>query len=123
MQKNDILKFNDELIRILQLNTDTAYIISITHPNAPKQANIEDLKEWEIVKELDIQYPEPNEKQQHVMWHRYKIILPLILNACNKRKRTRLLKEISKAENITMNTLKNWLYKYLGYQKFEFLLI
>lgn len=116
MQKNDILKFNDELIRILQLNTDTAYIISITHPNAPKQANIEDLKEWEIVKELDIQYPEPNEKQQHVMWHRYKIILPLILNACNKRERTRLLKEISKAENITMNTLKNWLYKYLGYQ-------
>ena len=116
MQKNDIFESENELFRILEIQQNTAYVISITKLNAPRQANLEEIEQYKKIDALDTHYPVPTERQQQIMWQRYRIILPLILKACDKRERTRLLNEIAEQENITKNTLKNWLYKYLAYQ-------
>lgn len=118
MQKNDIVCFGDELFRILEISNDSAIVISISRLNAPKQLPLSELSLSEDTKGFALEPVSiiPSERQQQVMWQRYRIILPLIINAGNKRIRTKLLNEISEREEVTKNTLKNWLYKYLAYQ-------
>lgn len=114
MQKNDIALYNNNKVRILEIDNENAYIIDLNGKSAPKQATLSELQE---IESDSLAIPESiTEHQEQVMWKRYRIILPIILKAYDKRERTKLLNEIAKQENITKNTLKNWLYKYLATQ-------
>ena len=117
MQKNDIALYKGEEVRILSIDTDNAYVISLSGKSAPRLAKIDEIDEVEVkeVKQpLTMQTLTAN--QESIMWKRYRIITPLLIQACNKKERTKLLNEISVQEGITKNTLKNWLYKYLASQ-------
>lgn len=117
MQKNDIALYKGEEVRILSIDADNAYIISLSGKSAPRLAKIDEIDEVEVkeVKQpLTMQTLTAN--QESIMWKRYRIITPLLIQACNKKERTKLLNEISVQEGITKNTLKNWLYKYLASQ-------
>lgn len=117
MQKNDIALYKGEEVRVLSIDADNAYIISLSGKSAPRLAKIDEIDEVEVkeVKQpLTMQTLTAN--QESIMWKRYRIITPLLIQACNKKERTKLLNEISVQEGITKNTLKNWLYKYLASQ-------
>lgn len=117
MQKNDIALYKGEEVRVLSIDADNAYVISLSGKSAPRLAKIEEINEIEVkeVKQpLTMQTLTAN--QESIMWKRYRIITPLLIQACNKKERTKLLNEISVQEGITKNTLKNWLYKYLASQ-------
>lgn len=117
MQKNDIALYKGEEVRILSIDADNAYVISLSGKSAPRLAKIDEIDEVEVkeVKQpLTMQTLTAN--QESIMWKRYRIITPLLIQACNKKERTKLLNEISVQEGITKNTLKNWLYKYLASQ-------
>lgn len=117
MQKNDIALYKGEEVRVLSIDTDNAYVISLSGKSAPRLAKIDEIDEVEVkeVKQpLTMQTLTAN--QESIMWKRYRIITPLLIQACNKKERTKLLNEISVQEGITKNTLKNWLYKYLASQ-------
>lgn len=117
MQKNDIALYKGEEVRVLSIDADNAYVISLSGKSAPRLAKIEEIDEVEVkeVKQpLTMQTLTAN--QESIMWKRYRIITPLLIQACNKKERTKLLNEISVQEGITKNTLKNWLYKYLASQ-------
>lgn len=117
MRKNDIALYKGEEVRVLSIDADNAYIISLSGKSAPRLAKIDEIDEVEVkeVKQpLTMQTLTAN--QESIMWKRYRIITPLLIQACNKKERTKLLNEISVQEGITKNTLKNWLYKYLASQ-------
>lgn len=117
MQKNDIALYKGEEVRVLSIDADNAYVISLSGKSAPRLAKIDEIDEVEVkeVKQpLTMQNLTAN--QESIMWKRYRIITPLLIQACNKKERTKLLNEISVQEGITKNTLKNWLYKYLASQ-------
>ena len=117
MQKNDIALYKGEEVRVLSIDADNAYVISLSGKSAPRLAKINEIDEVEVkeVKQpLTMQTLTAN--QESIMWKRYRIITPLLIQACNKKERTKLLNEISVQEGITKNTLKNWLYKYLASQ-------
>lgn len=117
MQKNDIALYKGEEVRVLSIDADNAYVISLSGKSAPRLAKIDEIDEVEVkeVKQhLTMQTLTAN--QESIMWKRYRIITPLLIQACNKKERTKLLNEISVQEGITKNTLKNWLYKYLASQ-------
>ena len=117
MQKNDIALYKGEEVRVLSIDADNAYVISLSGKSAPRLAKIDEINEVEVkeVKQpLTMQTLTAN--QESIMWKRYRIITPLLIQACNKKERTKLLNEISVQEGITKNTLKNWLYKYLASQ-------
>lgn len=117
MQKNDIALYKGEEVRVLSIDADNVYIISLSGKSAPRLAKIDEIDEVEVkeVKQpLTMQTLTAN--QESIMWKRYRIITPLLIQACNKKERTKLLNEISVQEGITKNTLKNWLYKYLASQ-------
>ena len=117
MQKNDIALYKGEEVRVLSIDADNAYVISLSGKSAPRLAKIDEIDEVEVkeVKQpLTMQTLTAN--QESIMWKRYRIITPLLIQACNKKERTKLLNEISIQEGITKNTLKNWLYKYLASQ-------
>ena len=117
MQKNDIALYKGEKVRVLSIDADNAYVISLSGKSAPRLAKIDEIDEVEVkeVKQpLTMQALTAN--QESIMWKRYRIITPLLIQACNKKERTKLLNEISVQEGITKNTLKNWLYKYLASQ-------
>lgn len=117
MQKNDIALYKGEEVRVLSIDADNAYVISLSGKSAPRLAKIDEIDEIEVkeVKQpLTMQTLTAN--QESIMWKRYRIITPLLIQACNKKERTKLLNEISVQEGITKNTLKNWLYKYLASQ-------
>ena len=117
MQKNDIALYKGEEVRVLLIDADNAYVISLSGKSAPRLAKIDEIDEIEVkeIKQpLTMQTLTAN--QESIMWKRYRIITPLLIQACNKKERTKLLNEISVQEKITKNTLKNWLYKYLASQ-------
>ena len=114
MQKNDIALYKGEEVRVLSIDADNAYVISLSGKSAPRLAKIDELEVKEVKQPLTMQTLTAN--QESIMWKRYRIITPLLIQACNKKERTKLLNEISVQEGITKNTLKNWLYKYLASQ-------
>lgn len=114
MQKNDIALYKGEEVRVLSIEDDNAYVISLSGKSAPRLAKIDEIEVKEVKQPLASQALTAN--QESIMWKRYRIIMPLLLQACNKKERTKLLNEISVQEGITKNTLKNWLYKYLASQ-------
>ena len=117
MQKNDIALYKGEEVRVLSIDADNAYVMSLSGKSAPRLAKIDEIDEVEVkeIKQpLTMQTLTAN--QESIMWKRYRIITPLLIQACNKKERTKLLNEISVQEGITKNTLKNWLYKYLASQ-------
>lgn len=114
MQKNDIALYKGEEVRVLSIEDDNAYVISLSGKSAPRLAKIDEIEVKEVKQPLTSQALTAN--QESIMWKRYRIITPLLLKACNKKERTKLLNEISVQEGITKNTLKNWLYKYLASQ-------
>lgn len=117
MQKNDIALYKGEEVRVLSIDADNAYVISLSGKSAPRLAKIDEIDEVEV---KDVKQPLTMQtltaNQESIMWKRYRIITPLLIQACNKKERTKLLNEISVQEGITKNTLKNWLYKYLASQ-------
>ena len=117
MQKNDIALYKGEEVRVLSIDADNAYVISLSGKSAPRLAKIDEIDEVEV-KEVKqpITMQTLTANQESIMWKRYRIIMPLLIQACNKKERTKLLNEISVQEGITKNTLKNWLYKYLASQ-------
>ena len=114
MQKNDIALYKGEEVRVLSIEDDNAYVISLSGRSAPRLAKIDEIEVKDVKQPLASQALTAN--QESIMWKRYRIIMPLLLQACNKKERTKLLNEISVQEGITKNTLKNWLYKYLASQ-------
>lgn len=114
MQKNDIALYKGEEVRVLSIEDDNAYVISLSGKSAPRLAKIDEIEVKDVKQPLASQALTAN--QESIMWKRYRIIMPLLLQACNKKERTKLLNEISVQEGITKNTLKNWLYKYLASQ-------
>ena len=83
MQKNDIALYKGEEVRVLSIDADNAYVISLSGKSAPRLAKIDEIDEVEVkeVKQpLTMQTLTAN--QESIMWKRYRIITPLLIQAC-----------------------------------------
>ena len=58
MQKNDVLKSEDALVRVLAIDGEQVLIIDCVKPTMPRWINADNLKEWSLCAEGEYPIPE-----------------------------------------------------------------
>ena len=125
MLKNDLLKNNGEIIRIITIKNNHALVINCIKRNMPYWINIELLESYIPCNDQELliishktlyNIIELDARSQSIIYFRYGIIEPLIYEIDNKKKRNILIKNISIQNNISGQTLRKYLCDYLAFQ-------
>ena len=125
MLKNDLLKNNGEIIRIITIKNNYALVINCIKRNMPYWINIELLESYIPCNDQELliishktlyNIDELDARSQSIIYFRYGIIEPLIYEIDNKKKRNILIKNISIQNNISGQTLIKYLCDYLAFQ-------
>lgn len=125
MLKNDLLKNNGEIIRIITIKNNYALVINCIKRNMPYWINIELLESYIPCNDQELliishktlyNIDELDARSQSIIYFRYGIIEPLIYEIDNKKKRNILIKNISIQNNISGQTLRKYLCDYLAFQ-------
>ena len=125
MLKNDLLKNDGEIIRIITIKNNHALVINCIKRNMPYWINIELLESYIPCNDQELliishktlyNIDELDARSQSVIYFRYGIIEPLIYEIDNKKKRNILIKNISIQNNISGQTLRKYLCDYLALQ-------
>lgn len=125
MLKNDLLKNDGEIIRIITIKNNHALVINCIKRNMPYWINIELLESYIPCNDQELliishktlyNIDELDARSQSIIYFRYGIIEPLIYEIDNKKKRNILIKNISIQNNISGQTLRKYLCDYLAFQ-------
>lgn len=125
MLKNDLLKNDGEIIRIITIKNNYALVINCIKRNMPYWINIELLESYIPCNDQELliishktlyNIDELDARSQSIIYFRYGIIEPLIYEIDNKKKRNILIKNISIQNNISGQTLRKYLCDYLAFQ-------
>lgn len=125
MLKNDLLKNDGEIIRIITIKNNQALVIDCIKRNMPYWINIELLESYIPCNDQELliishktlyNIDELDARSQSIIYFRYGIIEPLIYEIDNKKKRNILIKNISIQNNISGQTLRKYLCDYLAFQ-------
>ena len=125
MLKNDLLKNDGEIIRIITIKNNQALVIDCIKRNMPYWINIELLEPYIPCNDQELliishktlyNIDELDTRSQSIIHFRYGIIEPLIYEIDNKKKRIILIKTISSQNNISGQTLRKYLCDYLAFQ-------
>ena len=125
MLKNDLLKNDGEIIRIITIKNNQALVIDCIKRNMPYWINIELLEPYIPCNDQELliishktlyNIDELDTRSQSIIHFRYGIIEPLIYEIDNKKKRNILIKTISTQNNISGQTLRKYLCDYLAFQ-------
>lgn len=125
MLKNDLLKNDGEIIRIITIKNNQALVIDCIKRNMPYWINIELLESYIPCNDQELliishktlyNIDELDARSQSIIYFRYGIIESLIYEIDNKKKRNILIKNISIQNNISGQTLRKYLCDYLAFQ-------
>ena len=125
MLKNDLLKNEHNIIRILTIQNDEALVINCIKRNMPYWIKLDSLSSYNNCDEQELftlsnktlyDINELDSKSQSIIHFRYGIIEPIIFEIHNKSKRNILIKNISTENNISDQTVRKYLCDYLAFQ-------
>ena len=117
----ELYKYKDKTIRVLNEDNSKKILVidcySSRMPywiNKTEIINLTPLAQEEIFRFND--YPAVTSNENRIMHHRYTIIAPILPFIADTTLRTKLINEISIANNITHMTVRTYLCKYLSSQ-------
>ena len=119
MQKYDLIVFNDQPHRILSLKDDCAIIINCDSLKMPYKINAESLVDCIKVDKLSKEFPEMTSlsaQKQKIAHQRYTIIAPILPFVDDEYMRSKLISQVSITANISKQTIRKYLCRYLAYQ-------
>ena len=119
MKKNDLIVLEDAIYRVLALKEDKVLLIHYEAKKMPKWVNkrqIKDSKKYEGIIETGISLEDITKKQSEVMQKRYAYITEVIAVVDDSRLRRIAIKNASMHFEISEQTIKKYLLKYLVYQ-------
>ena len=115
MQKNNLIKIEDNIYRILDIMEDSLLVIDCQKMTMPKWIN--NIEEFFTVSEAEIsEKREMSAEEQRVAQKRFSVISDIIPKISNKRAYTEAIELASERFNYSKQTIRHWLCKYLVFQ-------
>lgn len=138
MNKNELYYYNNSLIRILEI-TDTSYfVIDCVKCNMPYFIKTEEFKDYNLCENNiftalnillnnnddinEIKITDFSKENQNIAHKRFSMIFPILPYIMNKSDRSRLIHLMADSNNISTQTIKQYLCKYLAYQDITILI-
>ena len=117
MKNKELLKLNDETIRILEIKNDKVLIVNCNRKTVPVWVNKDSLTNCVPTEEYE--YPDINDLEPNIRkiaFNRFTLISRVLPFIEDKNKRCSLIKQISEDANISKQTINNYLWLYLSSQ-------
>lgn len=128
MQKNDLYKCGDDLVRVLAVDGERILIINCVKPAMPRWSSANSLKGWERCAEGEYQIPDawrlkPEKEimteQRKLMHERYTLIAPVLPFIHKESMRSVIIAQIAEMNGVSKQTVRKYLCLYLASQKIE----
>lgn len=126
MKKNSLLKHENEIIRVLEIQKNTVFIIDCIKQSMPKWiptaalSNYTECEESELLSTTEIILPDEDmldAESRRFMYEHYTLISGILPFVSNIKKRCEVICHISNDKNISKQTIRNYLCLYLTYQR------
>ena len=128
MQKNELYKCGDDLVRVLAIDGEQVLLIDCVKPAMPRWTSTNSLKEWERCAEGEYPIPDawrlrPQEKimteQKKLMHERYTLIAPVLPFIHKESMRSVIIQQVAEMNGVSKQTVRKYLCLYLASQKIE----
>ena len=125
MKKNDLLQWGSTIIRVLEIQSDKAFIIDCRKRNIPTWVSVSEIQDYteisetELYQYIPVQLPDMamiDAKSRRIVNERCTMISSILPFVSDFRKRNQLLATISAEKRICRQTLINYLCLYLAFQ-------
>lgn len=120
MKNNDLLKYENSLIRVLDIKETSVLVIDCNKKSMPKWVSISAISEYEICSDYlfelsaDIESLEPYSRK--TAYKRFTLISRILPYIYDKKKRCGIIAQIAEENDISTQTICNYLWAYLVYQ-------
>ena len=126
--KNQLLRHNDRIIRVLAVDTDVLTIDCLKR-TMPQWMPAEELQDWETSDETalpSLEAPisnieELSPEQRKVMHERYTLIAPVLPFIHKEAQRSAMIAQMAELNSVSKQTIRKYLCLYLTYQRMEVL--
>lgn len=128
MQKNELYKCGDDLVRVLAVDGEQILIIDCVKPAMPRWVSTSSLKGWERCAEGEYPIPDawrlkPQEEimteQRKLMHERYTLIAPVLPFIHKESMRSVIIAQVAEMNGVSKQTVRKYLCLYLASQKIE----
>lgn len=125
MDKNEIIKQNEKIYRVLYINKDKALVIDCLKATMPIWVNIANLNDYEIITEEDLlaalnvtlpNYDSLTNIQRKHIQNTYNIIGSIIPFVDNSNERSEMIAKMADKYQLSKQTIRHHLTKYLIFQ-------
>lgn len=125
MQKNDLIKTEETILRILEIKDDKAFIIDCKKRNIPKWTEINCIENNHIISEIELQKYTATQipdietldaKSKSIMNERYTIISTILPYVSDFKMRNKIINNIILENNISRQSIINYLCLFLSFQ-------
>lgn len=126
--KNQLLRHDDRIIRVLTFDVDVL-IIDCLKRTMPQWMPTEELQDWVLCDETALPLPEAHicnieeltPAQRKVMHERYTLIAPVLPFIHKDAQRSAMITQMAELNNISKQTIRKYLCLFLTYQRMEVL--
>ncbi len=124
MEKNHLIKFNGTIYRILAIEEDSVLMIDCIRKTMPvwyktdQTSRYDSCTEEELLETTGLTLTEEEElcsKARKAAHDRFTIVAGILPFLADDRLRTEIIKRVAKEKNICMQTVRNYLCRYLAY--------
>lgn len=125
MQKNNLLKKENQIIRVLEIQNEQIFIIDCIKKTMPKWVDADSLCDYAEITEREMQLltgmmlPDMellDAESRRFMYEHYTLIAGILSFASDEWQRKELISKVSAEKGISKKSIRNYLCLYLAYQ-------
>lgn len=125
MQKNSLLKNENQIIRILDVQSEKAFIIDCTKRSMPVWVNKADINHYADCRQQELldrtnmalfSIEELDAKSKQITYERFSMIAEILSVVSNSTLRNKAIRQVSSRYDVSQQTIRNYLCLYLVYQ-------
>ena len=125
MKKYDLLKYGDNIIRILEIKDDSALIVDCTHKSMPKWVQQSEFSAYSVCSEQELftatgktiyEYDSLDKKNRRFVHEHFTLIACVLPFIGDDRLRCSMISSIAAEKGVSKQTIRNYLWLYLVYQ-------
>lgn len=125
MKKNDLLKYGERIIRILETKDDSVLVVDCVHKAMPKWMQMADFENYECCTENELlsatgravlDYDSLDKSSRRFVHEHFTLIAGVLPFVGDEKKRCAMISSIAEDRSISKQTIRNYLWLYLAYQ-------
>ena len=131
IQKKQLLQRGDQIVRVLDMDTNRVFIIDCIKRTMPVWTDAEVLNEYipcsestlqEITDTFLVEFESLDAESRKIAYERYTMIAPLLPFVSDQKKRKELIHHLSDINSVSKQTIRYYLCVYLVYQNIAILI-